>query len=267
MKVRAIAVNAFGSFLRDKLLIVFGIVFICVVLLMMTPLLAMRAAITTENATQMQSMVMENIAAIIWLVSGCGSLLAAWVAANSVASEIKNGTILAVMARPITRWQFLLGKFLGVMMLMAAYVVMMFGLSLLLAWMGGQRIHSTLWVLLVYPLVRYAIYAALAMTLVTLMHPVVAWGLTLIAAALALLCGPDGPAVNAKLRIVKAIGYAVLPSTTLLSESRFLTIREAVLRQMTWVDHLTTLAYGADYALVLLLLAMWSFHYRTLKRD
>jgi hypothetical protein len=150
---------------------------------------------------------------------------------------------------------------------MVAYVVMMFGLSFLLAWMGGQRIHSTLWVLVVYPLARYAIYAALAMALVTLMHPVVAWGATLMVAALALICGPGRPVRNAELRIVKAIGYAVLPSTGLLSESRFLPIREAVLKQMTWVDHLTTLLYGADYALVLLLLAMWSFHYRTLKRD
>jgi hypothetical protein len=58
-----------------------------------------------------------------------------------------------------------------------------------------------------------------------------------------------------------------LPSTTLLSEDRFLSITQAALKQAGWLDHLITLAYGLDYALVFLLLAMWSFHYRSLKRD
>jgi hypothetical protein len=39
------------------------------------------------------------------------------------------------------------------------------------------------------------------------------------------------------------------------------------LKQAGWLDHLITLAYGLDYALVFLLLATWSFHYRSLKRD
>ena len=42
MRVWTIALNTFGSFLRDRLLIVLGVVFVCTVLLMMTPLLAMK---------------------------------------------------------------------------------------------------------------------------------------------------------------------------------------------------------------------------------
>ena len=48
-----------------------------------------------------------------------------------------------------------------------------FALSWLLAWIGGERIQSTPWVLLAYPMVRYAVYAAVAMALVTVLHPVV----------------------------------------------------------------------------------------------
>jgi len=53
----------------------------------------------------------------------------------------------------------------------------------------------------------------------------------------------------------------------LLSEERFLTITHAALKQATWLEHLTTLAYGLDYALVFLLLAIWSFRYRSLTHD
>jgi hypothetical protein len=53
----------------------------------------------------------------------------------------------------------------------------------------------------------------------------------------------------------------------LFSEERFLTITHASLKQATLLEHLTTLSYGLDYALVFLLLAIWSFHYRSLTRD
>ena len=267
MRIRTIALNTLGSFLRDKLIILFCALFICIVLFMMAPMLAMKAMSTSENAAQMQTAVLGFLAAIMYFVSGFGSMLAAWAAADSVATEMKTGTILAVMARPVERWEFLLGKFLGVMMMMLIYVVLMFGLSYLLAWMGGERIQSHPWVLLAYPLVRYAVFAAIAMLLVTVLHPVLSFAIVAVISVVALIVAP-GPAVaNKFLAGLKTVLYFALPSTTLLSEDRFLSISEASLKQTGWLEHLTTLAYGLDYALVFLLLAMWSFHYRSLKRD
>jgi len=268
VKLRTIALNTFGLFLRDRLLIIFGVLFLCVILLMMTPLLVVKARTTTSNMQQAQTYVLDLVATTMFMVSGAGSLLAAWAAADTVASEMKSGTILAVMARPVKRWEFLLGKYMGVLLLMAIYVVMMFGLSYLLAWMGGQRLQSSSWILLVYPMLRYAIYAAIAMAVATVAHQVLSWGLTLmlgVAAAL-VVPGPDQPH-NLALRWLKTGLYYALPSTDFLSEDRFLTIKHATLRQTGWLEHLTTVAYGLDYAVVILLLAMWSFHYRSLKRD
>ncbi len=255
MILRTIAFNTFGTFLRDKILIVVAILFTCGLLLMLTPLLGAKAMVSMGNAAQAQSVVLGIVSVILIFTSGFGSLLAAWTAADSVATEMKSGTILAVMARPVKRWQFLLGKFLGVMLLMCAYVVMMLVLSYLLALIGGQKIHSAPWVMVLYPMVRYAIYAALAMALVTLMHPVVAWGITAAVAVVVMIVEPTGQP------------YAVLPSSGLLSEDRFLTIKEATIKRTGWLDHVTTLSYGLDYALVLLLIAMWSFHSKSLRRD
>jgi ABC-type transport system involved in multi-copper enzyme maturation permease subunit len=268
MKLRSIALNTFGLFLRDRLLIVFAALFVCVILLMMTPLLGVRAKTTASNFQGAQAYVLELVAAISYMVSGAGSLLAAWTAADSIAMEMKSGTILAVMARPVKRWEFLLGKYLGVLLLMMLYVLMMVALSFLLAWMGGQRIHSSVWILIVYPLVRYAVYAAIAMAVATIAHPVVTWAFTLLLGVAAGLVVPGGePSTHAALRWLKTGLYYVLPSTNFLSEDRFLTIKHASLRQTAWIEHLTTLGYGLDYALVFLLVAMWSFHYRSLKRD
>ena len=268
MKLRAIALNTFGLFLRDKLLIVFASLFLCVLLLMMTPLLTLKGRITASNMEGMQAYVLQLVSMIMYMVSGMGSLLAAWAAADAVHTEMKSGTVLAVMARPVKRWEFLLGKYLGVLLLMVFYVVAMAGLSFALAWMGGQKLQSALWILFVYPMVRYAIYAALAMLVATVAHPVITWALTLLLGVLATMVvpGPDEP-TNWALRWLKTALYHVLPSTHFLSEDRFLIIKHASLRQTAWGEHAITLLYGLDYALVLLLLAMWSFHYRSLKRD
>ena len=268
MKLRTIALNTFGLFLRDKLLIVFASLFLCVVLLMMTPLLTLKGKTTISNMEGMQAYVLQLVAMIMYMVSGAGSLLAAWAAADAVHTEMKSGTILAVMARPVKRWEFLLGKYFGVLLLMASYVVAMVGLSFLLAWMGGQRVPSALWLLFVYPMVRYAIYAALAMLVATVAHPVITWAFTLLlgVGATMVVPGPDEPASWA-LRWLKTALYYVLPSTHFLSEDRFLIIKHQALRQAHWGEHAITLLYGLNYALVLLLLAMWSFHYRSLKRD
>jgi ABC-type transport system involved in multi-copper enzyme maturation permease subunit len=267
VKIVSIGLNTLGSLVRDRFLIVIAILFACVVLLMMTPLLGLRALTSASNMQEAQAAVLSIVSAIMSLVSGFGSLLTAWLAASVVANELKSGTVLAVMARPVKRWEFLIGKYLGVLLLMCVYTVMMLALSYLLAWFGGQRIQSTVWVLLIYPMVRYAIYGAMALALVTVMHQVVAWGITVIVAVGAVVSAPSARAMKPALRWIKEVAYVLLPSTGLLSEDRFLTIKNASLHQTTWLEHLTALSYGVDYALVFLLLAALSFHYRSLKRD
>jgi hypothetical protein len=113
-------------------------------------------------------------------------------------------------------------KYLGVLMLMACYVVMMFGLSYLL-WMGGQRVLAASWMLLAYPMVRYAIYAAIAMAVATLVHPV-SWA--------SLCCWELRRRYWFHLKTDCEYGVTLaerrfvllIPSTQFLSEERFLNI-------------------------------------------
>jgi ABC-type transport system involved in multi-copper enzyme maturation permease subunit len=268
MKLKSIALETFRSFLHNRLILVLLIIAVIVVLLMMTPLLGAKAMRSAQNAAQMENLVLTMVAEIMQFVSGFGSLLAAWAAADAVSAEMTSGTIMAVMARPVKRWEFLLGKFAGVMLLMTAYVAMMLGLSFLLAGIGGQRIHSNVLVLFTYPMVRYAIWAAIAMTFVTWIRPIAVMGVVMLVAIFISMASSQGFAreYTSVRHFLDAAGW-VLPSTGLLSETRFLEITHASLKQTGWLEHLTTISYGLNYALVCLLLAMWSFHYRSLKRD
>ena len=266
MRIRAIAFLTFSGFLRNKLMILFLALFAVVVLLMMTPLLAIKAQSSVQGMPHTESMALGLIGAIMSMLSGFGSLLAAWAAADAVQSDIRSGTILAVLARPVRRWEFLLGKFLGVQILMCAYVLMMLALSYLLASIGGGHIHPAPWLLVVYPLVRYGLYSGLAMLLATVMHPVVSFAIMLVVMVLEQIVAPGGSVAYLPAWL-KAGLYAVLPSPNVLSETRFLTITEASLKQTPPLHHLTALAYGLDWALVFLLLAAWLFSRRSLTRE
>ncbi len=267
MKIRVIAWNTFAGLLRNKLIVFFCGGFLCILLLLMAPLTMMKS-LSQANPDVFESTTYPLIGSIMGLVSGFGSLLAAWSAADSVWGETKSGTILAVLARPVRRWEFLLGKFLGAQLLMGAYVLLMFGLSFLLSWIAGGRIQPTPWVLLAYPLVRYGIYSAIAMLLVTVMHPVIALVIVMILSVLSSVLAPGsiGSYIGPPEWLRSAI-YTLLPSTNLLSESRFLSITASKLKQMPWTDHAVALAYGLDYGLVFFLLAAWAFRRRGLTRD
>jgi len=266
MKLRAITMNTFSGLVRNKIIILFCVGCVCVLLLMLSTLLVMRNMRNVQNAEQMQAAVLPLIASMMGLVSGFGSLLAAWSAADALSSEMRSGTILAVLARPVRRWEFLLGKYLGVQLLMLVFVLIMIGLNYALAWIGGAHIQAAPWELIVYPMVRYAMFSALGLALATMMHPILAFCVVLFMTIAAQIVSPAANTTFLPEWLKTGLFY-FLPSTNLLSEMRFLTITRATLEAATWTEHAMALSYGLDYALVCFLLAAWIFHSRSLSRD
>ena len=266
MKIRAIALNTFSGLVRNKIIILFCTGCLCVLGLMLASLLTLRNLRGTQNAETMQLAVLPLIASMMQFISGFGSLLAAWSASDAVASEMRSGVVLAVLARPVRRWEFLLGKFLGVQLMMFVFVLLMLGMNYLLAWIGGATIQTSPWVLIVYPMVRYMVYSAMGVLLVTVMHPIVAFCIVLVTMIGANLVAP-GNAQTFMASWLRTGLFYVLPSSDLLSETRFLTVTRATLRAALWTDHVTAIVYGLDYALVCFVLAAWIFHSRSLSRD
>ncbi len=64
-----------------------------------------------------------------------GSILAVVATAQLFYGEIENRTALTILAKPVHRWEFLSGKFLGVFMLLLVFTVLMAGiLGVMLYW-------------------------------------------------------------------------------------------------------------------------------------
>ena len=105
-----------------------------------------------------------------------------------------------------------------------------------------------------------------ATLLVTVMHPILAFCVVLVTMIGASLVAPGNPQTFMPAWLRTGL-YYLLPSSNLLSETRFLTITRATLKAAVWTDHLTALAYGLNYALVCFVLAAWIFRSRSLSRD
>ncbi|MXW20827.1 MAG: ABC transporter permease subunit [Gammaproteobacteria bacterium] len=177
-----------------------------------------------------------------------GMIVALFIGATAVSSDVRSGAITMILARPVTRWQFLAGKFGGAMMVL-------FGYSLLtaIALVIFTQVHE----LDVVPAVRYApwlmfcqnlIYASFALALSMLMPPI-------LAGILPVFVSGD-------------LFFNLLSSGNPIHYLHFLfptygpfnaTNQFASGALMGWSEVATLTVYALDLAVIFCLLAMWRF--------
>src|SRR3984893_12191632 len=69
----------------------------------------------------------------VYVVNYLASFLALFLSVGAISGEIDAGTLHAVLARPLTRAEFIIGRWLGYLVMIVTYIVAMTGLILLVA--------------------------------------------------------------------------------------------------------------------------------------
>jgi ABC-type transport system involved in multi-copper enzyme maturation permease subunit len=69
----------------------------------------------------------------VYVVNYLASFLALFLSVGAISGEIDSGTLHAVLARPLRRSEFVIGRWLGYAVMISAYIVTMTGLILLVA--------------------------------------------------------------------------------------------------------------------------------------
>src|SRR5919198_5369806 len=69
----------------------------------------------------------------VYVVNYLASFLALFLAVGAISGEIDSGTLHAVLARPLGRSEFIIGRWLGYSAMLCVYIVAMTGLVLLIA--------------------------------------------------------------------------------------------------------------------------------------
>lgn len=152
MKIRAIALNTFKEAIRDRIL--FLLLFFAAVCIIFSRVLALltvgdRAKIITD----------VGLASI----SIFGALMAILMGTGLVYKEIDKRTIYTLLSKPIHRYQFLLGKYFGLILTLFVMLVLMTLIFLVLIYLHSFRIEWPLFVAILFIFFELCLITAVAM--------------------------------------------------------------------------------------------------------
>ena len=147
-----VAGNTFRETIRDKILynlVLFALLLIGTSVLLSTLTIGEQARIVTDLG-----LAAINLVAVI---------IAIFVGIGLVTKEIERRTIYTILARPITRVQFILGKYLGLGFIVAVNIAIMFVMFLATIWISGHAIYGSLFQAVELILVETLLVMAIAM--------------------------------------------------------------------------------------------------------
>lgn len=134
-KLLSIALNTFRESVRDRIL--YNLVFF---VLLITAAAVFLGELTAGN----EARVIVNLGLSVTLVFG--AFIAIFVGVGLVSKEIEKRTVYAIFAKPVSRYEFLIGKYLGLCLtLLLNVIVMATGISLALIYVGNTGLIGSVW--------------------------------------------------------------------------------------------------------------------------
>lgn len=154
-RVGVVALNTFREAVRDRVL--YNLLFFALVM-MAASIIAGQISIGIE----------ETVIATLGLsaISLIGLLIAIFIGVGLVSKEMDKRTLYALLAKPVRRWEFLLGKFGGLILTLAANTAAMgVGLFLALVYVKPTLEHgdATVFVAVYFIWLKLALVVALAL--------------------------------------------------------------------------------------------------------
>ncbi len=166
--IAAIAANTFREAVRDRILYLF--VGFAVVLLVGSKLFGM---LTVGDETKIiKDLGLASIQFFSMLIAVMMSLLL-------ISREVDSRTVFNILARPVRRWQFLLGKYLGLVAVVAVNLVLMTVLLVVVVWVYQHEFDPMLLFAGAMTLVEMAVLAAFATLFAVLTRPILGSLMTL----------------------------------------------------------------------------------------
>lgn len=163
-----VAQNTFRETVRDKIL--YNLVFFALLLIGASVLLG------TLTIGEQARIINDVGLAAINLV---GIIIAIFVGIGLVTKEIDRRTIYTILARPITRTQFVLGKYCGLVFIGGLNIAIMFAMFLSTIWLSGNVVSGALFQAVELMLVEVLLVTALAMFFSTFSSPTLSAIMTL----------------------------------------------------------------------------------------
>lgn len=193
-----------------------------------------------------------------------GALIAIVIGVGIVAGEVQRRTILPTLAKPVARWAFCLGRYLGLVLLLVANVVVMTAVLALVLKLAGYELTPIDAQAAALIAVELAVLAALALLFASFSTPILAssyaFALFVIGHMLPDLRLFADRSKSGAARTVAGAFYAILPDLEMLNLKAQAANGLGVNASFVW----RSAGYGLAYAAVVLVLSMLIFSRRDL---
>ncbi len=253
-KLWALAHNTFREAVRDRIL--YSILFFAVGVIALS-------LVTQEITVGDRDKVVRSVG--LGAVAAFGSIMSMFLGISLVWGEVEKKTVYTILSKPISRWMFVLGKYLGMMMTLSVVVAIM-GLVYTVLLSAQQTFPPAIvYVSMGLLMVELMLLTSWATLFSTYSAPTTAAGFTLAVFVIGHLADDiwlygsqlESPAARA---IARAL-YWVLPNFEMFN------IRAQAVHEMAipWPVVVGGLGYGLMYSAGVLCCAMWVFERRDLK--
>lgn len=158
MKTYAIARNTFNESIRQPVIYLIAIIG--------TALLLLSFAFTlfTFSEENTARMIKDMGLATITL---CALLVSLFTSSSVIADEIEKKTALTVLCKPVTRLQFLLGKYIGILLIVACTIITLMVIFLAALWFLEHKIDVVLAEAGIFSFLQVAVLTAVSVAIST----------------------------------------------------------------------------------------------------
>ncbi len=261
MKILALAVNTFREAVRNKIL--YSLLFFALIIIISALLLGQLSL--SEQVRVTRDVGLGGIALF-------GVLIAIFVGVNLVHKEIDRKTVFALIPKPIHRWQFILGKYLGMVGTLAVQVTIMALVLFAVLYMQGSNVASegpvirALALLFVEVMIATAVAVLFSSFTTPFLSGLFCLGVFLVGRSTPELREIIGRVSDPSVRRVLSGALHIVPDLNLYYVSGSLVDGHAVSVSgplfVDWTYVAVAAGYGAAYIAVLLLIAMVIFSRR-----
>src|SRR5467141_2647801 len=166
-RVGIVALNTFREAVRDRVL--YNLVFFALVMIAASILVG-------QVSIGIEEMVIVTLG--LSAISVIGLLIAVFIGVGLVSKEMDKRTLYALLAKPVRRWEFLLGKFGGLVLTLTVNTVAMAAglfLALSLVKQGTEPVEGPVLVAVYFILLKLALVVALALLFSCFTTPLLRW--------------------------------------------------------------------------------------------
>ncbi|MBZ5491838.1 MAG: ABC transporter permease [Acidobacteriia bacterium] len=162
-RLTAITLNTFREAVRDRVL--YNLILFVLLLVASAPLFG-------QISIGMERLILVNVG--LSSISLFGVIIAIFIGIGLVSKEIEKKTLYTILSRPVRRWEFIVGKYLGLIMTLVVNTALMTaGFYIALAITNGlHKTDSLLLVAIYFTVLEFLIVTALTILFSTFSSPI-----------------------------------------------------------------------------------------------